>query len=171
MPRAALLYETGLVLGYTFKDCLATFAQLFCESGREAGLIAILQRQAEERLTSLGGNVSNVGELYSRPEAIRLLSVLRQAGLTQASDWSEMHMIAEQPLRVTDFFQTLQFAPAEGIGFGSRFPDITLRVLSLGIPGTTLKPKSIERHQRAAFKLIRPYVRRVRPDLISTLSL
>ena len=185
MPRAGFLYETGAVLGYTYRDRLMTFAQLFASPGTEQKLIGWLHKQASEHLEHINAP-SDLADLYFAPEATRLIGVLRSAGLTDAEDWIDMHKVANQKLRVADVFMSLQTAPSLGIGFGSCFPDLTTKLLTteidpaeymsmraagLDVPPTPPKTKTMDERQEMALSLIRPYVKQARPDLVTALGL
>jgi hypothetical protein len=188
MPRAAFLYETGAVLGHAFRDRLTTFAQLFSAPGHRAERNFALMRRCHSasRLNSLDAPPSDFAELYFAPEATRLIGVRRNAGLTDASDWLDMHKVANQKLRVADIFTQLQMAPSHGIGFGSRYPDLTAQLLTtdidpaeyqrfraagLAVPPTPPKNKTMNERQEMALTLIRPYVQHARPDLVAALGL
>jgi hypothetical protein len=185
MPRAGFLFEIGAVLGYTFRNRLTTFAQLFAAPGTEQKLISWLHEDATERLNKVEGP-PKFAELYFAPEATRLIGVLRSAGLTDANDWLDMHKVANQKLRLADVFTSLQMAPTMGIGFGSCFPDLTVQLLTadfdaaeyqsmraagLTVPATPRKAKTMDERQEMALSLIRPYVQYARPDLIAALGL
>ena len=60
MPCAQFLYETGAILGYTFRDRLPLLVELFTESDHEAGAVAHIGEPAAERL-AVKGSVLNGG--------------------------------------------------------------------------------------------------------------
>ena len=124
--------------------------------------------------------------LYLQPEATRLIGLLRQTGLTDAHDWSDMDKVAQQPLRVRDVFSTMQMAAARGIALGSRFPELTKKLLAatinpedwndarlhgLDIPASPSRSQSIPEREQAALMLILPFVEKARPDLVAVLGL
>jgi hypothetical protein len=189
MVRAGFLFEMGAVLGYAFRDRLSIFAQLLASPGNEQRIVALLHGSAEDRLRDCGGKPNDFVEVYFAPEATQLIGAMRDGGLTEARDWLDMHMVASQPIPVSEIFSQLELAPAQGIGFGSRYPDITLELLTskiseadyaeyqklraAGMTGSSVLPqrRPLEQQQEMALSMIRPYVEQARPDLIAALGL
>lgn len=185
MVRAGFLFEMGAVLGHTLRDRLDSLVSLIAAPGTEQQVISFLQGQAAERVMKLNGKPADFALVYFAPEATRIIGAMRGAGLTDATDWLEMHKVASQKLRVADIFTSLQIAPAEGIGFGSRYPDLTselltsdsgaveaggLRTAGLNVPAMPKKKTILERREMAV-SMIRPFVQQVRPDLAVVLGL
>jgi hypothetical protein len=125
-------------------------------------------------------------DLFFKPEATRIIQVLQSAGLTTCSHWSDFPKIAKQKMRVADVFSPLQFSAAQGIGFGSRYPELTeqvltnrpdpqlwseLRSLGLDIPAFPPTPKTMEQRQVEVRSTIMPYVAAKRPELLAELEL
>lgn len=186
MVRAAFLFEIGAVLGHTFRDRLPIFVQLFAAPGAEQNIISFLRELAVDRLAALDGKPTNFNAVYFAPEATQLIGILRRAGLTDASDWREMHKVASQAMRVADISTQLQIAPPQGVGFGSCYPELTsdlltseidgakyqeLRTAGLAVPPTPPKAKIMPQRQEMALSMIRPYVQHARPDLLVALGL
>ena len=182
MPRASFLYETGAVLGYTFHDRIATFAKAFSEPGRESEVASHLGDTAASKLQQLAEPPNNFHCLFFKPEATRIIQVLQRAGRTTCSDWSDLAKVAKQKLPVEDVLSPLSFAAAQGIGLGSRFPDLTEQLLThqpdpeawrearsygLDIPASPPERKSIEQRQAEA----RLYISATHPELLSALGL
>lgn len=186
MPCAQFLYETSAILGFTFRDRLAVFVELFCEAGREANLISALAESAASRLSGLPQEPQDFFDMFFKPEVERLMKVMRDAGITKCSEWLDFPKVAKQRMRCADIFSRLQSTAPEGIGLGSSYPDLTERLLShaedsetwsrfrahgLDIPASPPKQKSIPERQAEATSMIRPYVEKVRPDLLAKLGL
>lgn len=186
MPCAQFLYETGAVLGYTFRDRLIVFVELFTDPGHQSDFVSYIATPAADRLASLPSEPKDFMDLFFKPEAERLMKVMRCHGLTQYSEWPDFTKVAKQKMHIKDIFPQLQFTVAEGIGLGSQYPDLTLRLFShtedadawrdarasgLDIPASPPKPKSIQEREAEALATIRPYVERVRPDLLTKLGL
>lgn len=184
MPRALFLYETGAVLGYTFRDRIATFAKAFSEPGRESQTASYLGDQAASKLQQFVEPPNDFIDLFFKPEATRIIQLLQRAGRTTCCDWSDLAKVAKQKLPIN--LETLGFAAAQGIGFGSRFPDLTEQLLTdqpdpeawreahssgLDVPASPPTPKSIEQRQAEARLLITPYISAARPELLSALGL
>ncbi len=186
MVRAGFLFEIGAVLGYAFRDRLHLLVQLFAAPSTEQTIISLLHQQAADRLDACGGKLTDFAAVYFAPEATQLIGVLRRAGLTEARDWLDMHEVASQAIRVADIFTQLQIAPPQGIGFGSRYPDLTsdlltseideakyrkLRAAGLAVPSAPPQAKTMQQWEEMALSMIRPYVQHARPDLVAALGL
>lgn len=186
MPASLHLYETGSILGYTYRDRLTSFVTLFCEPGHESDLIAHLPKSVSAKLAALDHQPKDFMELYFIPEATRLIRVLRDARLTTYSDWLDFPKLAKHKMRASDIWSPLQFTAAEGIAFGYSQPELAERLFTfeddprawhearshgLDIPASSPQAKSIQQRQTEAKALIGPYVAKARPDLLSTLEL
>ncbi len=186
MPCAGFLYETGAILGYTFRDRLPSFVGLFTESGHEADAVAHIGDPAARRLAGLGEEPKDFTDLFWKPEAERLMKIMRDQGLTKCCGWSDFPAVAKQKMRLADIFSNLQVAAWEGIGFGSRYPELTqklfahaedvevwkeARAAGLDIPAAPPRRKAIWEREGEARAMIRPYIEKVRPDLLLNLGL
>lgn len=186
MPCAQFLYETGTVLGYTFRDRLILFVELFTELGHQSDFVSYIATPAANRLSGLPSEPKDFMDLFLKPEAERLMQVMRNHGLTQYAEWADFTKVAKQKMRIKDIFSQLQFTVAEGVGLGSQYPQLTERLLlhtedadawrdarahGLDIPASPPRPKPISERQADAKAMIRPYVQKVRPDLLAKLGL
>lgn len=186
MPSAQFLYEMGAVLGYTFRDRLIVFVELFTEPGHQSDCVEHIAGPAANRLAGLSDEPKDFVDLFLKPEVERLMTVMRSHGLTKYSGWSDFTKVGKQKMRIKDIFSTLQMTALEGIGLGSRYPELTERLLlhtedvevwryahthGLDIPASPPTPKPIPERQAEAKAMIRPYVEKVRPDLLSKLGL
>ena len=187
MACAQFLYEMGLVLGYTFRDRLVMFAELFFEPDRDASNVASCLRELSRRhLAGLTNEPNDLMELFSVPEVERIMRVLRDHGLTRYTDFADFPKVAMQKIRRDNVFIELQLTVAEAIGVGSHFPELTERLLlgtedieawqdalahGLDIPASPPKAKSIPQRQAEAIATIRPFIEKIRPDLLKTLAL
>src|SRR5258706_3013922 len=88
LSQAQLLYETGAVLGYRYRDRIETFAELFSEPGRHVDLIYFLTTATPvgDRLATLSEDPKNFFELFTKSEARDLMRTMHSAGLTQFSE-------------------------------------------------------------------------------------
>ncbi len=186
MPCAQFLYETGAVLGYTFRDRLLVFVELFTEPGHQSDFVSYIATPAAHRLADLPGEPKDFLDLFFKPETERLMKVMRSHGLTEYSEWADFSKVAKQKMRIKDIFSQLQMTAAEGVGLGSQYPELTERLLlstddgetwrnarahGLDIPASPPKPKPIPERQAQATAMIRPYVERLLPDLLTKLGL
>jgi hypothetical protein len=129
---------------------------------------------------------STSAALYFAPEATRLIGILRDAGLTDAQDWLDMHKVASHRIPLSRNFENLQMAVAQGIGFGSRYPELTsqlltdeidaekyhrLRAAGLDVPAAPPAAKTMQQRQEQVLSMIRPYIEQAWPDLVAALGL
>jgi hypothetical protein len=169
------LFDTGAVLGYTFHEKIAVFAELFAEQGRSSDVVNYLEELAARRLAAHSSEPTDMMELFSQPEIERIVP-----------EHGKFTKVAKQKLPLTDsLVRNLALAAAEGIALGSQRPKLTERLLScrigeqewedarshgLDIPASPPQMKSIRERQTEAIAIIRPYVEKVRPDLLVKLG-
>ena len=114
-------FEVGVVLGYTFRDRLTTFAKLFAEPDHEQQLITVMQELARQRFseTKKPETFSRLGMLA---EEIRIKSNWQRSG-TDGVPVEFLQKHYRVPLRQAS--QNLYVSVSTGIGFGSAFPQPT----------------------------------------------
>jgi hypothetical protein len=186
MPCAQFLYETGAILGYTFHDRLIVFVELFTEPGHQSHAVEHIATLATSRLAGRSEEPEDFVDLFFKPEAERLMTILRSHGLTNYSEWLDFPKAAKQKMPIKDIFPTLQATAWEGVGLGSRYPELTERLLlhtedievwhdahahGLDIPASPPTPKTIRERQTEAIAMIKPYIEKARPDLLMKLGL
>ena len=186
MPCAQFLYDTGAVLGYLFRDRLVAFVELFTEPGHQSDFANYISTLAASRLASLPTEPNDFMDLFLKPEAERIMKIMHSSGATKYSDWSDFAKVFKQKMPIEGIFKQLQFALVEGVSLGSHCPELTERLLlhtedtkvwldarshGLDIPALPPSPKSIRERQAEAMAMIRPYVEKVRPDLLTKLGL
>lgn len=186
MLCSQFLYETGAVLGYSFRRRIKTFVKLFCEPGRESELASYLGETVRTSLQGFAHEPSDFFELHFIPEATRLIQVMRRAGLTRCSDWSDFPKIAKQKLRPANMISPLEGTATLGIGLGYSHPELTVKLLTeqidpaiwnkfrshgLEIPASPPPTKTLQQREAEARSLITPYVSTERPDLLKALGL
>ena len=90
LSHAQLLYEISAVLGYTYRDKLETFAELFSEPGRQADLAHVLvtATSVADRLAALPDEPKDIYGLFFVSEGKKLMKAMHNGGLTQFSNWS-----------------------------------------------------------------------------------
>ena len=113
----------GVVLGFTYKTNLPTFAQLFAGPGREQQFITYIQNLGQQRVSD-AGSVQSFFELamFAEEERIKCSWQSSDPQLTQAR-LEKMRKIFKVPVETA--FQNLQVAVSTGIGIGSAFPGLT----------------------------------------------
>ncbi len=121
-------FEVGVVLGYAFRNRLATFAKLFSEPGREQELIAFMQELAQRRLTEVG-DAENFFSLSMAAEEGRIRADWRESGITEGQI-EHLRRHFKMPLKTAS--SNLHVAVSIGIGFGSAFPEQTEKLWKAG---------------------------------------
>jgi hypothetical protein len=186
LTLANFLYETCSVLGYTFRDRLLIFLELMSEDGRQVDLLNWISTPAIKRLSEIPTEPKSFYELFYEPEHARLMKQYHNANPTKYSDSDDFTKVYKRKMPVNAAMTNLQFAAAEGIGFGYTYPDLTEKLLSyVHDPsewnsaykyGLDIGPKPPEMVPLStlvsnARTLITPFVEKVRPDLIEKLGL
>ncbi len=188
LSQAQLLYETGAVLGYIYRDRLETFAELFSEPGRQADLAYFLTTATSvaDRLASLPDEPKNFYELFFKSEVGDLMSAMRNAGLTQFSGWLDFPKVSKLKMPIKYYFERLRMTALEGIQLGSQHAQFAEKLftyeydaekwrffydLGLDIGESPPVTMPLSERQAEAKELIRAYVEEVRPDLLTKLEL
>jgi hypothetical protein len=189
LSHAQLLYETSAILGYIYRDKLNTFAELFSEPGRQADLanLIVTGTFVADRLAELPDEPKKFNELFFEPE---LMKQACNFGLTQFSELPNSPDISRKvftlkiPVQVA--FQHSSMTALEGIQLGSQHLELTEKLFSYkhdpeawrfaheaGLEIGPSPPETIPLRERQVEvkTLIRPFVEKARPDLLSKLGL
>jgi hypothetical protein len=107
-----IAFETGVILGYTFRERLLTFAKLFSEDGREGDSIAFMKSIAQRTLNGV-----------KEPKDFLVLGMSTEKSRieTEYANLTE-EQISRRKFPPKSVFKQLQLAMVTGIGFGSSFP-------------------------------------------------
>lgn len=185
---AQRLYETGAVLGFSYRDRLDSFAALLSEPGRQADLASFLMtsNSAADRLAGLPDDPKNFYDLFLKPEGKKLMKNMHDVGLTQFSDWQDFPKVRRIKMPIKKYFEILQFTVMQGILLGSRHPELTEKLFSYEYDAEEWRvwyeagseigpspPKTIPLRERQTevAAVIRPYVANMRPELLAKLGL
>lgn len=116
------LYEVGAIIGKLYSNKLLIFWQMFnVESGKEKESIHEVQDDARKRLDSYGKEPDSFFNLFWTTELSKIgLNLEFSPKLTKALD-EKMPVEQAEPL--------VKIWGTEGIGFGSKYPDLTERML------------------------------------------
>jgi hypothetical protein len=177
-------FETGTVLGYTYRNRMAEFAQLFSESGREMELVNFVQELAQKRLAEAPAATSFF-ELAMFAEEERVRAQWRHANTTL----SELQLCRlEDKLKMPRdaAFNNLQVAAMTGIGLGSTYPEVTERLwrqeherpvtqeevdearkYGLDIPAEIPPPVSLVQQEGRSRSVVELFVSKYRPELLA----
>ncbi|HXP82882.1 MAG TPA: hypothetical protein VN976_23475 [Verrucomicrobiae bacterium] len=170
-----IAFETGVILGYAFRDRLLTFAKLFSEAGREKDATAFIKDIAQRVLNKV-----------KEPKDFLVLGMSAEKSRIeiQYADKTE-ERINRQKFPPKSVFKQLQLAMFTGIGFGSSFPWLTeqlwrlqyehavdsqalerLKKAGLNIPDQPYEPVSLATRQAELHSMVEQYVSDARPDLL-----
>jgi hypothetical protein len=189
LSHAQLLYETSAVLGYIYRDRLETFAELFSEPGRQADVAKLLVSgtSVADRLAGLPNEPKNFNDLFFTPE---LMKQARNFGLTQLPELTKSPDVSRKVFRlkipVQVAFQHSSMTALEGIQLGTQYPELTQKLFSYkhdteewrfayeaGLEIGPSPPETVpwKERQVEAMTLIKPFIEKARPDLLSKLGL
>jgi hypothetical protein len=123
----SFLYENGTILGRARSDKLTILAKLFpTDPGKEENFINELQNVAQERLNEYKR------EFEKEPSSfldIFYLLELKKVGLSLAdTDLKTLKKALGEKCSLKQFENHIKMSGLEGIGFGSRFPELTERM-------------------------------------------
>jgi hypothetical protein len=117
-------FEIGVVLGYTFRNKLLTFAKLFAEANHEQELITFMQELARQRLSETQ-EPETFFQLGMLPEESRIKTNWRKSG----TDGVSIDFLQKRHrLPLAQACKNLYVSVSAGIGFGSAFPELTERM-------------------------------------------
>jgi hypothetical protein len=175
-------FETGAVLGYTFRDRLSTFAKLFCVPGREEELSMAMQELARQKISKVGETENFLGLAMFAEEA-RITANWRESGITEKQI---DHLSQRLKMTLEQAFKNLSGAVSTGIGFGSAFPELTERLWKAGyerelmpdewreyqrigvVSGDDIpEPLPLIKRQGQLLSLVELFVSKTRPELLS----
>jgi hypothetical protein len=175
-----IAFETGIVLGYAFRERLATFAKLFSQPGREENVIAFLQEIAQRALREA-----------EEPKSFLDLGMFAEKSRIETKDLNVTEAkINRQKLSLDSSFKLLQSAVTLGIGFGSAFPEMTeqlwhhqygravnsdewakVKKAGLDIPEQPTGPMILAERQAQLVSVVEQYVSEAHPDLLPRLQM
>lgn len=114
-------FEIGVVLGYAYRERMRIFARLLCAPGKEVGFVDLIQELAVKRRTDVP-EVRTFFDLAMVHERDRARRNWAESGIAgpQAETFEKSF---EVPAKVA--WDNVGVALHTGIGFGSRFPDLT----------------------------------------------
>jgi len=116
-----IAFETGAVLGHRFRDTMPSFARLFSTPGREEELIGAMRELARDKLTEAHDTDSFIG-LAMFSEENRIKTNWQQSGATPKQI---EYMAKTLKMKPDQAHKNLWTAVSTGIGFGSKFPELT----------------------------------------------
>ena len=180
------LYENGAILGRARSDKLSTLAKMFpADPGKEDSFISELQNVAQERLNEYKR------EFEKEPNSfldIFYLLELKRVGLDLAdTDLKTLRKASGEKYSLKQAEPYIKMFGLEGIGFGSRFPELTEKLYRnyhesidmgvwskwaarLGIPE---KPTiiSLEEQEKTVLQMVAAYASEYYPELLDSLDL
>lgn len=183
-------FETGIVLGYAYRDDLLCLVKLFCQKGRESELAGFLQELAQVSLSELpdAKNFLDFG-IYAEEKRCKS-EICKQSdngrGIFTLSEEKLDEMTNQFEIPVPVAYRNIQTTMSLAIGFGSSFPEITeqlwknqyehisqddvdfMRATGLQIPANIILPSPTLAQRTAEVRtLLEEFVRRSRPELLN----
>jgi hypothetical protein len=164
-------YDTGVAIGYGFRDDILEVAKLFCNAGQESELIGELRGTGEALLSEMASPPKSLYDLCFKPELEN--TVIMDKKMKPFSQTLAMQFASPR----------LQFRMTEGIGLGFHFPDLAdklwheshikwnpeeaerWRRAGLDLPLDSPAPVSLEQKKAEIVPIMRDYVTQFRPDL------
>lgn len=175
-------FETGVVLGYTFRTKLGSFAKLFSLPDSEQKLIVFMQELAKQRLTEVG-NAKTFFELAMVAEENRVDANWQASGVTEMQS-QRLKKRLKMPLE--QVFKNLHVAVSTGIGLGSAFPELTeqlwnvehealvsrdewakWRKAGLDIPNEPEEPITLKKRIEQLLPFVELFISNYRPELLA----
>jgi hypothetical protein len=177
-----MAFETGVVLGYSFRNRLTTFAKLFSHPDREQELVTFMQELAGKHLAEIG-EPKNFLQLAMFHEESRIRTNWYESGITEAQ---MEYFTKHEKLTLEQAFKNLHIAVSAGIGLGSAFPELTeklwkveyerpidrdewhkWRKAGLDIGNELTEPLPLAKRQEQLLLLVELFVSKSRPELLS----
>lgn len=186
MHRAQHLFETGCVLGFSYRDRLGALAELLSEAGLDRERLAALNELAAAQQAIKGEEPQSLLDVFFKPEAERLMKLLRDAGATRRSSWNEFPKVAKKRMPLAGMLLSMQIALRKGVAFGSHYPEITenlflqtpdeaswksFRARNHEVPSLPPEPVPVTQRRPVANSMIVGFVELHRPDLLARLGL
>ena len=116
------LYEIGAIIGRARHNKLLILVKMLAVPGKEHNVVSFLQEQAQKRLDSYGREPDTFFSLFMTTELAKMGCKL---------EWFEVpRKVAEQKMPLQEAEPIIKLLGEEGIGFGSKFPELTQRMFS-----------------------------------------
>jgi len=169
--RSQLIFESGMLLGYRYRNRILDFAKLFTTPGKEEDFVSYSHGLIKEHVDKLT-KAESLMDIYLMPELERL----------KIDFFIGLPKIAMRKIDFEKVFQNAEFAAAKGVVFGCYYPNLTEQlwkntyetptdIKSLNefiqaglIIDDTPKQISIEQGQQNMLPLLEEYIRTYRPE-------
>ena len=115
------LYEMGAIIGRARRNKLHTLVKMLAVPGKEQDFSSFLQEEAQKRLDSYGKEPNTFFDLFITTELAKIGLKLEPS--------KEFRKAAEEKMPLQEAEPFIKLWGEEGIGFGSKFPDLTERML------------------------------------------
>jgi hypothetical protein len=178
------LFETGVTAAEVFSDRLLVFVKLFSDAGAEERCLQYLRECATKRMAAAGDACRSFLQIF-------LFTELREAGLPRDWTGADLVRVTDRKIQkklIENSLLKMQFHGAEGVGFGSAYPELSrellkesaepldavewskLRGAGLDIPQKP--PQGTLSEQKETVRgLVSAYVSQFRPELLEPLGL
>ena len=178
----SFLYETAALLGRAKRDKSMVLEKMVASPEKEGDFIRYLQQRAEKRLGKFGAEPTSFYVFIASTELQSVgLSLTASPAMTLKKAFDE-----KWPLKTTEPF--IKILGTEGIGFGSKFPDLTEKMYKNAHENVDMKtwsemkahgvilPErptvvSLEQQERATLTMLASYASEYFPELVGPLGL
>ncbi len=176
------LYGTGAVLGRARRDRLETLAKMFSDPGRERESTNFLQDLAAERIEKYGSEPESFFDFFMTTE-------YEKSGVSwPPASLDAMKRVDNEKIPPEQADDILKMFVLEGIGFGSKFPELTeqmwkatyetydadtwmrARTHGLDIP-EQFTPLPLEEREQVVLAQLAGYATEYFPELVDPLDL
>src|SRR6185436_2964647 len=122
ISTATHVFETSSVIGYTFRDQLASLVEIMAQDGGGGNLLKAIGAFPETRLTKQKEKPKNFFDFFFQSEAIHILEIIKKPNLIKECESGDYRNAFKLKLPYAFAFTHMQMIIAEGIGFGSHYP-------------------------------------------------
>lgn len=186
LGQTQLLFETSCALGYTYRDRMETFAILFSEEGKEKSVTDFMSTSAIERLKKYKPEQKNFFDFFLNIEGPNIMQRFHDAKILPNGNWANFPKVYKSKVPNKLAMIILPTLSVEGIAFSYKYPDVIERLFSFGhnadewrfafnigldIGSEPPKAISLATMQVEGKNLIKPFVDKYYPELLSSLNL
>jgi len=187
------LYTTGAILGRARRSKLSILAKMLAVPGTEKENINWLQEHAKERLEKFRHELGKEPDTFNE---FILFKELESAIGVSMEDWFEAHTkgnpkimkVADEKVPLEEAEPVIKLFAAQGIGFGSSFPELTEKMyrntfenIDLDVwadaraHGLAISEKptmlSLEEQEEIVLQMVAAYTSEYYPELLDSLEL
>lgn len=178
-----ILSEHCLNLGYIYKNNFSNFIELFTDNTDKDGVLDSFKKFGESKKNEIKNEIFNTYELFLETEIQKVIDNLFSG--INIHNVEDLNKIKDKKIPITLVETLTNLLVYKSIGFGINYPQICENLFNYEIDDEKYKeayevglniPKeknimSINERINLTKSIIRPYVKKNRPDLIDVLDL